>query len=126
MPFSISSPKPKKTSHRSIKSIEKALKEKNPFEIPTENKVHTEDVSPKSPKKAKSKRLSRSSSISHVKTQSRISVSSSSTMTTVNKSKKVSFKIDFVEVVEVKSFKKYNENYRRNKKDNVKCGCVIF
>ena len=125
MPFSISSPKPKKTSHRSIKSIEKALKEKNPFEIPTENKVHTEDVSLKSPKKAKSKRLSRSS-ISHVKTQSRISVSSSSTMTTVNKSKKVSFKIDFVEVVEVKSFKKYNENYRRNKKDNVKCGCVIF
>ena len=125
MPFSISSPKPKKTSHRSIKSIEKALKEKNPFEIPTENKVHTEDVSPKSPKKAKSKRLSRSS-ISHVKTQSRISVSSSSTMTTVNKSKKVSFKIDLVEVVEVKSFKKYNENYRRNKKDNVKCGCVIF
>ena len=125
MPFSISSPKPKKTSHRSIKSIEKALKEKNPFEIPTENKVHTEDVSPKSRKKAKSKRLSRSS-ISHVKTQSRISVSSSSTMTTVNKSKKVSFKIDFVEVVEVKSFKKYNENYRRNKKDNVKCGCVIF
>ena len=125
MPFSISSPKPKKTSHRSIKSIEKALKEKNPFEIPTENKVHTENVSPKFPNKAKSKRLSRSS-ISHVKTQSRISVSSSSTMTTVNKSKKVSFKIDFVEVVEVKSFKKYNENYRRNKKDNVKCGCVIF
>lgn len=124
MPFSISSPKSKKTSRRSIKSIEKALKGKNPFEIPTENKVHTEDVSPKSPKKVRSSRLSRS--ISHVKTQSRSSVSSSSTMTTVNKSKKVSFKIDFVEVVEVKSFKKYNENYRRSKKDNVKCGCVIF
>ena len=53
-------------------------------------------------------------------------------MITLKKSKKVSFKMGFVDVIEVQSFKKYNDvfnnnnNPKKGKKDNVKCGCVIF
>ena len=123
MPVSISSPKPRK--NRTSKSKEKG---KNPFEIPNEKRVYT---STKSPKRQKPKRMNRSS-LSQVKTQSRNSVSSASTMITLKKSKKVSFKMGFVDVIEVQSFKKYNDvfnnnnNQKKGKKDNVKCGCVIF
>ena len=85
------------TSHSNIKSFES----QDSFAIPIENTVYiSSDVSSSSsPKKNR-----RRSSISHIKTNSKTSISSSITATS-KRSKRVSFKRNFVEIIKVKSLK---------------------
>lgn len=124
----------KSRSHltKSLSAINKILLRKDPFEIPIENSIYNQEERTTSsslqtstfslPKQKKKKEIS-NKSISHVKTMSGSSI--------ISNKKKVTFKKKMVQVIEVKSYKKYNKivmgdpkNLRNN--DNVKCACTIF
>ena len=117
---------------KSLSAINKILSQKDPFEIPIENSIYNEEEpnisssvqtsSSSLPKQKKKKEIS-NRSISHVKTMSRSSI--------ISNKKKVSFKSNIIEVIEVKSYKKFNKTIMGGSKhsrhnDNVKCACAIF
>ena len=110
------------TSHSNIKSFES----QDSFAIPIENTVYiSSDVSSSSsPKKNR-----RRSPISHIKTNSKTSISSSITATS-KRSKRVSFKRNFVEIIKVKSLKPTTKvdvtPKKKRKVQTNKCGCVIY
>ena len=102
------------TSHSNIKSFES----QDSFAIPIENTVYiSSDVSSSSsPKKNR-----RRSSISHIKTNSKTSISSSITATS-KRSKRVSFKRK-----SLKPTTKVDVTPKKKRKVQTnKCGCVIY
>ena len=116
------------TSHHSITTFEIKQSFYQSFEIPTENKVYTPShlsSSLSSPKKEQ-----KPSSIYHNKTQSKTSISSSLTATS-KRSKRVSFKSNFVEIINDLPLKQTINKVilipkKKQKENNIKCVCIIY
>ena len=112
------------TSH-TVKTFET---EYQSFEIPIENKVYTPSHLSSSLSLEKKER--RCSSIYHNKTESKTSISSSLTATS-KRSKRVSFKSNFVEIINDFPLKltisKVNMILKKKQKEKLnKCICVIY